>query len=140
MAISVYMNFKGNAKSVIEYYQDLFKVNEAEIMYFKDMPPSEAFPITEVNKEMVMHGELKIDDFTLMFSDVPPDSPQTLDFGNNITLMYSSDDYDLLKSYFEQIAKEGQVIMPFEATFWSKGYGMVTDKYGIGWQFNCNEA
>ena len=27
--------------------------------------------------------------------------------------------------------------MPFEQTFWAKGFGMLVDRYGIPWMVNC---
>lgn len=138
MALNVYMNFSGNATEVINYYKNVFNTPEPEIMYYKDMPPSDDFPVTPDMENMVMHGAIRLQDSTIMFSDVPPESPMPLDFGNNMSMMYSSENYDELKKLFDKMASEGNVTMPFEKTFWSKGYGMLIDKYGIGWQFNCD--
>lgn len=30
--------------------------------------------------------------------------------------------------------------MPFQKTFWSPGFGMVDDRFGIGWMINCFQA
>ena len=30
--------------------------------------------------------------------------------------------------------------MDLQETFWSKYYGFVTDKFGIGWQFNYDSG
>ncbi|MBN2795268.1 MAG: VOC family protein [Clostridia bacterium] len=138
MALNIYLNFKGNALEVIRYYQNIFSAPEPEIMYFKDIPPSEQFPVTKEIEQMVMHGELKINEAYMMFSDVPPNNPQQVDFGNNMSIMYSSKDFDELKALYEKMSQEGNIIMPFQSTFWSKGYGMLVDKFGICWQFNCN--
>ncbi|BBI47918.1 hypothetical protein HORIV_03390 [Vreelandella olivaria] len=37
---------------------------------------------------------------------------------------------------FAQLAEGGKIIMPFEATFWSPGFGMATDRFGVGWMVN----
>lgn len=139
MGLSVYMNFEGNAKEVMHYYKEVFGTSEPEIMYFKDMPPSDHMPVTPEMENMVMHGSIKFQDSLIMFSDVPPGSPQAVKFGNNLSMMVNSESFDELKGYFDKLLSEGQVIMPYEKTFWSSGYGMVLDKYGITWQFNCDE-
>ncbi len=139
MALSVYLNFPGNATEVIEYYKSVFNTPEPEITYFKDMPPSDEFPVTPEMENMVMHASIQIDDAVIMFSDTPPGSPQPLVMGNNISVMFSDDDFDKLKKYFDKLAGEGNVIMPYGKTFWSTGFGMLADKYGIIWQFNCND-
>jgi len=69
-----------------------------------------------------------------MFSDVPPD--MSLIAGNNISLMIISNDMGKIRSMFDQLKTEGTVGMELQETFWSKLYGFVTDKFGIGWQFN----
>ena len=139
MGLSVYMNFPGNSEEVMHYYKNVFATTEPDIMYFKDMPPSEDMPVTPEMENMVMHGSIKFNDTLMMFSDVPPGAPQEVKFGNNISMMINSQSFDELKGYFDSIAKEGEIIMPYEKTFWSSGYGMVTDKFGITWQFNCDE-
>jgi hypothetical protein len=30
--------------------------------------------------------------------------------------------------------------MPFGKTFWAKGFGMGTDKFGIPWMVNCGQV
>ena len=37
---------------------------------------------------------------------------------------------------FDALAAGGQVTMPFAATFWSPGFGMVTDRFGTPWMVN----
>ena len=30
-------------------------------------------------------------------------------------------------------------IMPMQETFWAERFGMLTDKFGINWMFNCDK-
>ena len=41
---------------------------------------------------------------------------------------------------FTALAERGLVTMPFQKTFWSSGFGMLTDRFGIPWMVNCTEA
>ena len=34
---------------------------------------------------------------------------------------------------FDALAEGGEVGAPFGATFWSKGFGMCTDRFGVPW-------
>ena len=138
MPFSPYLNFNGNTKEAMLFYKDAFNASEIDIMYFKDMPEDENFPITEENKNLVMHGELKIKDTWFMFSDVPPD--REVKFGDNITLMFDSTDLVELKSAYDQLKEGGKVLMELQETFWSKAYGYLVDKFGVGWQFNLNNG
>jgi PhnB protein len=37
---------------------------------------------------------------------------------------------------FKALAENGTVTMPFEKTFWSPGFGMCVDQFGIPWMVN----
>jgi PhnB protein len=41
---------------------------------------------------------------------------------------------------FKALAEQGQIAMPFQPTFWSAGFGMLTDRFGIPWMVNCEPA
>lgn len=34
------------------------------------------------------------------------------------------------------IWRRAAVTMPYQATFWAKGFGMLTDKFGVNWMIN----
>jgi PhnB protein len=36
----------------------------------------------------------------------------------------------------DALAEGGKVTMPFQATFWSPGFGMVTDRFNTPWMVN----
>jgi PhnB protein len=136
MPFSPYLNFNGNTKEAIMFYKEAFDAGEIEIMYFKDMPEDENFSITDENKDLIMHAEMKIKDTWFMFSDVPPD--KEVKFGDNLTLMYASADLDEIKNAYNKLKEDGKVQMELQETFWSKAYGYLVDKFGVGWQFNLN--
>ncbi|KNY26451.1 VOC family protein [Pseudobacteroides cellulosolvens] len=137
MAIQTYINFHGNCREAVLFYADIFKTEPPRFMLFGDMPPNPNFPIDETTKNLVMHTDLNIKGSIVMFSDVPKDMPFTV--GNNISIVFSSNDTDELKSIFEKLKEGGSVIMDLHETFWSKCYGFVTDKFGIGWQLSYSE-
>jgi len=38
------------------------------------------------------------------------------------------------------LAEKGQVNLAFAETFWSPGFGMLIDRFGIPWMVNTNPA
>jgi len=42
-----------------------------------------------------------------------------------------------MEEVFNKMVTGGQVIMAPEDTFWGAKFGMLTDKYGFTWMFNC---
>ena len=134
MAINVYLNFKGNCREAVEFYADAFGAEKQKIMTFGDAPSNPEFPVSEAAKNLVMHTFLNIKGSMVMFSDVPDGMPFTA--GNNISLVISSKDVDEVKAMFNKLKVGGTIHMDLQETFWSKCYGFVTDKFGIGWQLS----
>jgi PhnB protein len=41
---------------------------------------------------------------------------------------------------FNALAQYGRVQMPFQETFWAKGFGMLIDQFGTPWIVNAEQA
>lgn len=134
LAVEVYLTFNGNCREAVEYYAEVFGTEKPQIMAFGDSPPNPEYPLPEQAKNLVMHARLTISGSTVMFSDTFPGTPFTQ--GNNITLAIVSKDIDEIKSVFNKLKEGGTVGMELQETFWSKCYGQLTDKFGIGWQLS----
>lgn len=134
MAVNAYIYFNGNCREAVEFYSKAFGTEAPRIMTFGDTPPNPAYPLSEQAKKLVLHAELKIEGSNVMFSDTFPGNPFTL--GNNVSLSVVSNNEDNVKAYFNKMKEGGTVGMELQETFWSKCYGMLTDKFGIGWQFS----
>jgi PhnB protein len=42
-----------------------------------------------------------------------------------------------LNDVFEKMSEGGTVSMPLQDAFWGSRFGMLQDKFGINWMFNC---
>ncbi len=40
---------------------------------------------------------------------------------------------------FKALSEGGTVTMPYAATFWSPGFGMLEDKFGVPWMVNVDQ-
>lgn len=138
MAIEVYLNFNGNCREAVEFYAKAFNTPMQDIMTFGDGESSADFPIPEEAKDLIMHTFLLIGGDRVMFSDAFPGQPVTI--GDNISLTVMSDRVDEITAQFNALKEGGQVGMELQETFWSKWYGMVTDQFGICWQFSHAQA
>jgi PhnB protein len=69
-----------------------------------------------------------------MASDAPPDhfhKPQ----GFSVSLTVS--DPAAAERKFKALLEGGSIMMPFGKTFFSRGFGMGTDQFGIPWMIYC---
>jgi PhnB protein len=138
MPINPYINFAGNCREAVNYYADVFETQPIQMQTFGEMPADPNRPLPEQAKNLIMHAELHIAGSSLMFSDTFPGMP--LNVGNNISLTVVSTDRDAIVNAFNELKKGGHVSMDLQETFWTKLYGMVTDKFGVPWQFSLDSG
>ncbi|MEH7332564.1 VOC family protein [Neobacillus drentensis] len=138
MSVDVYLNFNGNCREAVEFYAQVFGTEKPQIMSFGETPQDPNYPMPEEAKNLVMHTRLNISGSNVMFSDTFPG----MEFveGNNVNLAFVSKNLDEIKNAFHQLKVGGKVGMELQETFWSKCYGMVTDKFGIHWLFNYDSG
>jgi len=127
-----FIDFNGNAKEAIDFYTEVFSLEKAQIMFFKDIPTKTDLRPDEENR--VAHANLKIAGTTLMISDTPRDKPVKI--GENITLFIQSDHLEEQKVIYEKLKVKATIIIALSETFWSKSYAYLIDQFGIGWQLN----
>ena len=77
----------------------------------------------------IMHASFAVGKMTIMASDGCDDKSKFDGFRLTITVPNEN----LANSAFSALAEGGKVDMPLAKTFWSPRYGMVTDKFGVGW-------
>jgi len=59
--------------------------------------------------------------------------------GSNVHLNLSFIDEDEMMVAFNKLKTGGNVTMEIDEMFWGDKFGMLTDKYGIHWMFNCSK-
>ncbi|MGB8664903.1 MAG: VOC family protein, partial [Serratia inhibens] len=64
----------------------------------------------------------------------PQDGADTSHKGFSLSL--NPNDVEQGRELFEKLSQGGQVTMPYGPTFWAKGFGMLTDQFGVNWMIN----
>ncbi len=134
MTFNAYVFFSnGTCAEAFERYGEVFG-GEVTMMRMGEVPPDQRMP--GAPDDMVMHASLRVGDALLMGSDDPTgDGGPKLGFN----VAYTAPDVETARQAFEALAEGGEVTMPMEATFWSKGFGMVTDRFGVPWMVDVAE-
>jgi len=131
MPIEPYLFFNGCCEEAIEFYKKALGAEVLMMMRVKDSPephPPGMLPPGSENK--IMHVSLRVGDTTVMASDGRC-TGQTNFQGFSLSLT-AADEADA-KRKFAALAEGGQVHMPLGKTFWSPCFGMVADRFGVGW-------
>lgn len=138
MQFSPYLNFDGDCAAAFAFYRDLFGGTIVHQSSFGEMP--EGPPIPPEAKDRVMHVHLQVGAQSLMGSDTLPGTGEACAGGyvrpQGLWVSIQVADAAEGRRVFDALAQGGQVAMPFEPTFWSPGFGMVTDRFGTPWMVN----
>ena len=128
MPVQPYLFFNGRCEEAIEFYQ---KALGAEVMMqlrFEQAPDQGM--ILPGNAEKIMHARLRIGDAIVLMSDGMCSGEAKFD-GFSLSLTVA--DVDEADRRFNALAEGGQIRMPLDKTFFSPRFGMVADKFGVGW-------
>lgn len=135
MKLVNYLMFSGHCEEAIDFYTKKLDAQVLHMSRFSEMPPNDdpACQIPPGHEDKIMHATLKIGESELMMCD--GFEPQETPF-SGFYISIAADDLAQAKQYFDAIAEQGEVIMPLDETFWAQGFGMVKDKFGLGWMVN----
>jgi len=130
--LNPYLNFNGNAEKAIALYESALGATHGEIMRFGDAP---GMGLDSEHRDRVMHVVLKIGEGFVMVTDGAPNMPVAQEGNVHVSLEFE-DASDMTKK-FSALAMGGKVTLPLQDTFWGAKFGMLTDRFGIQWMFNC---
>ena len=141
-AVSIYLNFAGNAEEAFNYYKSIFHTEfQGPLMRMSDIPAQPGMPpLPEAEKNRVMHVALPILGGTkLMATDTLESMGHKLIEGNNVTINLEPDSREETDRLFSALSDGGSEIAPMRDEFW--GYwGCCKDKFGVRWMFNFEKS
>jgi PhnB protein len=132
--IQPYLFFNGNCEEAIEFYRKALGAEVEMMTRFKESPeppPPGTLPPAFENK--VMHASFRIGQTRVLASDgCSAEKPSFQGFSLSLSVPNEKE----ADRAFSALADGGQVKMPLTKTFWSPRFGMVEDRFGIGWMIN----
>jgi PhnB protein len=134
MEIQPYLFFDGRCEEAIAFYREALGAQELMTMRFKDAPPSDQYQISADVADKIMHASLAIGSTHLLMSDGRAGEEKVSHSG--FSLSVTAGDVASGEKYFNALAHGGKVTMPFQKTFWTDGFGMLVDKFGVPWMVN----
>ena len=129
MLVQPYLFFGGRCEEALEFYRSAIGAEVEMLTRFRDSPePQPGLP--DCFEEKVMHASVRIGKSTLMASDGQCEGTQNFD---GFSLSITVDDAAEAERVFAALSEGGLVTMPLEKTFWAPKYGMLQDRFGVGW-------
>jgi len=134
MKVEAYLFFNGRCEEALEFYKKALAAEVTMLMRFKDSPePQQPGMVPPGSENKIMHVSFRVGDSTVMASDGHC-TGQTNFQGFSLSLTVPNDAEADRK--FAALADGGQVQMPLTKTFWSPRFGMVADRFGVGWMIS----
>jgi len=129
MRIENYIFFTDQCAEAMRFYAKVLGGKLDAMMTYADAPAGPHNPPEMADK--VIHARLVVGDAVLMASDGPEAEVRK---GFAVTLQVdTSAEVDRL---FNALGEGGTITMPVGETFFSKRFGMLTDRFGTPWMIN----
>ena len=131
MQVQSYLFFDGRCEEALEFYKKALGAEVQMLMRFKECPvPPEPGMVAPDAGDKVMHSSFRIGDTTVLASDGQcQGKPSFEGFSLSVTVPNAAE----AERLFASLAEGGQVRMPLAQTFFSPRFGMVADRFGVGW-------
>ena len=128
MHVQPYLDFDGRCDEALEFYKEAIGATVDRLLRFKEAPDKAM--ISPGNADKIMHSQIRVGDTTIMASDGRCTGKPNF---HGIALTISAKTEAEADTIFSRLAEGGQVTMPLTKTFFSPKFGMVADKFGVGW-------
>jgi PhnB protein len=131
MQVQPYLFFNGRCEEAVDFYKKTLGAEVMMLMRFKDSPePPQSGMIPPGSEDKIMHTCLRIGDTMVMASDGRCEGGSSFQsFSLSLTVANEAE----ARRTFAALSEGGQVQMPLTKTFWSPCFGMLSDRFGVGW-------
>ena len=130
MKVQPYLFFDGRAEEALAFYKKTLNVQEQMMMRFSENPDPQPGMGGPGSENKIMHMAFTVGESLVMGSDGRNTGKANF---QGFCLSINPKDEAEAKKLFAALSEGGQVQMPLAKTFFSPCFGMVADKFGIGW-------
>jgi PhnB protein len=131
----LYLLFNGNCREAFDFYSRTLGGKIEFMQTFGETPGGDG---GGAPSDQIMHISMDVNGAKIMGSDAPGEHAVTI--GNNFSISVEADTEAGVDKLYNALAEGGQATMPPSETFWSKRFGMCTDKYGVNWMVSYAEV
>lgn len=131
MKVEPYLFFNGQCEEALAFYKVALGAEVTMQMRMSESPePPPPGMVPPGFEHKIMHASMRIGDTTVMLSDGNCATPASF---QGFSLSITANDAAQAERFFTALADGGSVQMPLGKTFYSPCFGMVTDRFGVGW-------
>jgi PhnB protein len=135
MKITPHIAFDGQCEEAFHFYRQCLGGEIVAMLTWGSTPMGEQMPVEFRGK--ITHATLSAGGSVLMGADVLPEQYRT---PQGFHVLLGVDEPEEAERVFEALSEGGTVQMALQKTFWAVRFGVLTDRYGVSWEINCEEA
>jgi PhnB protein len=130
MTVSPYLFFNGRCEEAVEFYKKTLGAKVDMMMRWKECPQGGSEKLPPGNENKIMHASFRIGDSIVMASDGYGQGAANF---QGISLSFTAKSDAEAERVFNALAEGGNVQQPLVKTFFSSRFGMLADRFGVGW-------
>lgn len=135
MQLTTYLAFDGDCRAAFEMYERVLGGKIIFMMTHAESPMAEQ--IAPEWKDTIMHASLQTPGGLIQGADHPQGRKVE---PSGFCVSVQVDEKAEAARIFKALAEGGKTQMEFQQTFWSPGFGMCIDKFGVPWMVNTAGA
>jgi PhnB protein len=136
--VQPYLFFNGICEQAVDFYRKALVAEVEMMMRFKESPePPQPGMVPPGFENKIMHASFRIGQTTIMASDgCGAEKANFQGFSLSLSVPGEAE----ADRAFAALADGGQVRMPLTRTFWSPRFGMLEDRFGVGWMISVTPS
>jgi PhnB protein len=128
-SVNPYLFFGGRCEEALEFYRTALGAEVGMLVRFKESPEPQP-DLPECFEDKVMHASVRIGETILMASDGRCEGEGDFE---GFSLSIAVPDEAEATRVFAALSEGGLVTMPLAKTFWAPLFGILQDRFGVGW-------
>ena len=133
--IKPYLMFNRECNEAFKWYLEAFDGEMVAMQKYGDIPSSPEFPISESDKDLVLHSEIKL---TESGSILGSDSNRVSSDSEKVVISVEPGSEERTIKAWNILKDGGTIYMDLQPTFFAKLHGSVKDKFGVTWMFTVS--
>lgn len=144
LKLAPYLGFDdGLCAEATRFYETALGAHLEHRLTWGESPMAEQTP--PEHRQRILHSALRLPGGALIYAADKPAQAEACAMGDGargfsgIALALEYEEIAAGEAAFAALADGGRVMMPMAESFWVERFGMVTDRYGVGWLINAGK-
>lgn len=128
-----YLSFDGNCAEAMQFYAEALTGKLEQVLRAGESPLAAQF---EDRPDVVVHARVSLPGGGVLMGGDAACGAAPYEGIKGVTITLNYDTIADAERAFHALAARAEILMPLQATFWARTWGMLRDRYGTPWIIN----